>query len=161
MASTTTSKVMVAGVALALGACARPHISPITPPPYRAVVDASYDVTWKAIIRLLARQNLPLRAVARDSGVIATDEFVTPINLYADCGQVKGDQLEGEAVVSFTLFVEPDSGQTRVQVNSKMRTHAHRRGSSGKLRADPVYPCASTDKFEANLLDAVRDLVKE
>jgi hypothetical protein len=161
VASITTSKMMVAGVALALGACARPHISPIAPPPYRGMVDASYDVTWKAIIRSLARQNLPLRAVARDSGVIATDEFVTPINLYADCGQVKGDQLEGEALVSFTFFVEPEGGQTRVQVNSKMRTQAHRRGPSGTLRADPVFSCASTEKFEANVLEAVRDLVKE
>jgi hypothetical protein len=134
---------------------------PITPPPYRAVVPAAYDATWKALIRSLARQNLPLRAVARDSGVIATDEFVSPINLYADCGQVKGDQLEGEALVSFTLFVEPDGDQTRIQVNSKMRTQAHRRGSSGKLSPEPVYQCASTDKFEANLFDVVRDLVKQ
>jgi hypothetical protein len=148
-------------VALTLVACARPHIMPITPPPYRAVVSAPYDATWKALIRSLARQNLPLRAVARDSGVIATDEFVSPINLYADCGQVKGDQLEGEALVSFTLFVEPDGDQTRIQVNSKMRTQAHRRGSSGRLRVDPVYQCASTDKFEANLFDVVRDLVKQ
>jgi hypothetical protein len=147
--------------ALTLVACARPHIMPITPPPYRAVVPAPYDATWKALIRSLARQNLPLRAVARDSGVIATDEFVSPINLYADCGQVKGDQLEGDALVSFTLFVEPDGDQTRIQVNSKMRTQAHRRGSSGRLRVDPVYQCASTDKFEANLFDVVRDLVKQ
>lgn len=161
MASITTSSVAVAGVALALAACARPHISPITPPPYRAVVAAPYDATWKAIIRALARQNLPLRAVARDSGVIATDEFVTPINLYADCGQVKGDQLEGEALASFTLFLEPDGDRTRLQVNSKMRTQGHRRGSSGSLSPRPVYSCASTEKFEANLLDALRDLVKE
>jgi hypothetical protein len=134
---------------------------PITPPPYRGVVAAPYDATWKALIRSLARQNLPLRAVARDSGVIATDEFVSPINLYADCGQVKGDQLEGDALVSFTLFVEPEGEQTRIQVNSKMRTQGHRRGSSGKLRADPVYQCASTDKFEANLFDVVRELVKQ
>jgi hypothetical protein len=159
--STTTNSVLVMTAALTLVACARPHIMPITPPPYRAVVPAPYDATWKALIRSLARQNLPLRAVARDSGVIATDEFVSPINLYADCGQVKGDQLEGEALVSFTLFVEPDGDQTRIQVNSKMRTQAHRRGSSGRLRVDPVYQCASTDKFEANLFDVVRDLVKQ
>ena len=151
---------MVGGT-LVLVACARPHVMPITPPPYRAVVAASYDTTWRALIRALARQNLPLRAVARDSGVVATDEFVSPINLYADCGQLKGDQLEGEAVVSFTLFVEPDGNQTRVQVNSKMRTQGHRLGNSGRLRTDPVYQCASTDKFEANLLDSVRDFVKE
>jgi hypothetical protein len=48
-----------------------------------------------------------------------------------------------------------------VQVNSKMRTQGHRKGSSGKLKASPVYPCASTGRFEANLVDTVRDLVKE
>jgi len=37
----------------------------------------------------------------------------------------------------------------------------HRKGDSGKLRPTPVYQCASTGRFEANLLDAVRDLVKE
>lgn len=161
MASITINSVMLAGAALVVAGCARPHIAPISPPPYRAVVAAPYDVTWRALIRALARQNLPLRAVARDSGVIATDDFATPINLYADCGQVKGDQLEGEALASFTVFVEAATDATRVQVNSKMRTQAHRRGGSGKLRTDPVYACASTDKFEANLLDAVRDLVKE
>ncbi len=94
--------------------------------------------------------------------MIASDEFVSPINLYADCGTVGGDQLEGEAVVSFTLFAEADGASaTRVQVNSKMRTQAHRRGKSGKLSPEPVYPCASTGRFEANLLDGVRGLLKE
>ncbi len=157
MGSIITSRRLVVLGALLLAACARPHISPIAPPPYRAIVEASYDKTWKAMIRSLAGQNLPLRAVARDSGVIATDEFVTPINLYADCGQVRGEQLEGEALVSFTIFLEPDGDRTRVQVNAKMRS----RGSPGWLRGRPVYQCASTDKFEANLLDAVRELVKE
>ena len=157
MGSITTSRLLVVGGTLLLAACARPHISPIAPPPYRGIVEASYDKTWKAIIRSLARQNLPLRAVARDSGVIATDDFVTPINLYADCGQVSGEQLQGESLVSFTIFVEPEGDQTRVQVNAKMRS----RGSAGWLRARPAYQCASTDKFEANLLDAVRELVRE
>ena len=72
-----------------------------------------------------------------------------------------GDLVEGEALVAFTLFAEPNGAGTRVQVNSKMRTHLHRKGSSGKLRPTPVYQCASTGRFEANLLDAVRGLVKE
>jgi hypothetical protein len=42
-----------------------------------------------------------------------------------------------------------------------MRTQAFRKGSSGSLRPQPVYPCASTGRVEANLVDTVRDLVKE
>ena len=47
------------------------------------------------------------------------------------------------------------------QVNAKMRTQAYRRGSSGNLKPDPVRPCVSTGRWEANLADAVRRLVKE
>lgn len=148
--------------ALALAACAGPHVSPLPPPPYRVEIPAGYDPTWTAIVRALARENLPLRAIARDSGVIASDDFVTPIGLWADCGAVGAERLEGEAVVSFTLFAEPNgTGATRLQVNSKMRTQAHRKGASGKLKPVPVYQCASTGRFEANLLETVRDLVKE
>jgi hypothetical protein len=147
---------------LALTGCARPHVSPLGPPPYRAEIPAAYASTWTAIVKAVARENLPLRAIARDSGVIASDDFVTPIGLWADCGTVGDDRLEGEALVSFTLFTEANGpGSTLVQVNSKMRTQAHRKGNSGKLKPMPVYPCASTGRFEANLVDTVRALVKE
>jgi hypothetical protein len=147
---------------LVLAGCAGPHVSPLAPPPYRVEIPAAYARTWTALVRALARENLPLRAIARDSGVIASDDFVTPIGHWADCGMVGDDHLEGEALVSFTLFTEANGpGSTLVQVNSKMRTQAHRRGSSGKLRPIPVYPCASTGRFEANLVDAVRALVKD
>jgi hypothetical protein len=147
-------------VALSPLGCARPHISPLAPPPYRAEVDAGYDVTWTALVRAVAKQNLPLRAIARDSGVIATDDVVTPIGLYSDCGRLGDEALEGEALVTFTVFAEPNGTGTRLQINSSMRTQGHRRGSSGKLKTSPVYTCASTGRFEANLVDAIRDAVR-
>ena len=137
-----------------------PYVSPLAPPPYRTEIGAGYDVTWMALVRALAKQNLPLRAIARDSGVIATDDVVTPIGVYSDCGRVGDDQLEGEALVTFTVFAEANGDATRLQINSSMRTQGHRKGSSGKLKTNPVYPCASTGRFEANLVDAVREAVK-
>jgi hypothetical protein len=147
-------------VALSVLGCARPHVSPLAPPPYRAEIGAGYDVTWMALVRALAKQNLPLRAIARDSGVIATDDVVTPIGVYSDCGRIGDEALEGEALVTFTVFAEPDGAATRLQINSSMRTQGHRKGSSGKLKTNPVYSCASTGRFEANLVDAVREAVK-
>lgn len=158
---TTASRLGLAGAALFLTACSGLYVSPLAPPPYQTEIAAGYDATWAALVRALARENVPLRAIARDSGVIASDDFIAPIGVYADCGRVGGDLLEGEALVAFTLFAEPNGTRTRVQMNSKMRTHMHRKGSSGKLRPSPVYQCASTGRFEANLLDAVRELVRE
>ena len=159
MGSTTTGSLALA--ALVLAGCGGLHVSPLAPPPYRADVPAAYERTWAALVRALARENVPLRAIARDSGVIASDDFVAPIGVYADCGRIGDDRVEGEALVAFTIFVEPNARATQVQVNTKMRTQAHRKGASGRLRSEPVYACASTGRFEANLLDAVRDLVRE
>jgi hypothetical protein len=147
---------------LALGGCSRAVISPIAPPPYRDQAPASYDVTWRALIRALVEDNVPLRVVAKDSGVISSDDFISPIGVYADCGRIGEVLLEGEALVGFTLFVRRGrDGVTLIQVNSKMSTHGYRRGGSGGLKTDRVLPCVSTGRWEANLLDSVRLLIKE
>jgi hypothetical protein len=137
---------------VALAGCAGRHVSPLTPPPYRTEVAAPYPATWVATVKALARQNVPLRAIARDSGVIASDEFVTPIGVYADCGSLGGARIEGDAIVSYTIFATAVGEATRLQINSKMRTFGHGKGS---------FSCASTSRFEANLVDAIQDLVKE
>jgi hypothetical protein len=147
---------------VALTGCSRPVVSPIAPPPYRDEAAAGYDTTWRALVRALAGENVPLRVVAKDSGVISTDDFISPIGVYADCGRIGEVQLEGETMGSFTLFVQPGrDGATSIQVNSKLNTHAYRRGGSGKLKTDRVFQCVSTGRWEANLLDSVRQLVKE
>ena len=162
MALTITRNKALVGVAVLLASgCARPHVSPLSPPPYRAEVRAPYDLAWMALVHALAKGNIPLRAIARDSGVIASDEFLTPIGVFADCGRIGDDRIEGEAVVSFTIFAEDNGPETRLMINSKMRTQAARRGSSGKLNATPVYQCASTGRFEANLFDAVQESTKK
>ena len=148
--------------AIALVGCSRVVVSPIVPPPYRDEIAAPYDATWRALVRALVTENAPLRVVAKDSGVIASDDFISPIGVYTDCGRIGEALLEGEALVAFTLFVQPGrDGVTLVQVNSKMRSHAYRRGGSGGLKTDRVFDCVSTGRWEANLLDSVRRLVKE
>ena len=140
-----------------LAGCAGPYIGPLLPPPHREQVTASYEATWRALLRALAQENIPLRVVARDSGVIASDDFLTTIGVYADCGRFGDTRLEGEALAAFTVFVHSSgSNGTDVQINSKMRTQAFRTGTSGKLKPQPVFQCASTGRWESNLLDTVR-----
>ena len=157
----TSGRLRLPGVALGAllaGGCAA-YISPLQPPPYRDQIAAPYDVTWGALIRALAFDNVPLRAIARDSGVIASDDIVSPIGVYADCGSMGDKPLEGETMVSFTVFVRPNGQTTDLQINSKMRTF--RLGKPGKLRPNPNYECVSTTRWEPNFVDAVRRIVKE
>ncbi len=157
----TSGRLRLPGVALGAllaGGCAA-YISPLQPPPYRDQVAAPYDVTWTALIRALAFDNVPLRAIAKDSGVIASDDIVSPIGVYADCGSMGDKPLEGETLVSFTVFVRPNGATTDLQINSKMRTF--RLPSWGTLRPNPNYECVSTTRWEPNLVDSVRRLVKE
>jgi len=147
---------------LALGGCNRVIVSPLAVPPYRNQMTASYEDTWKALVRALMMDNLPLRVVAKDSGVIASGDFVSPIGVYADCGRFGDAVLEGEALIAFTVFVQPGrDGGTEIQVNAKMRTQTYRRGPLGIVTTEPVYQCVSTGRWEANLRDTVRSLVKE
>ena len=89
MASTTIKSNACLGVtALLLCGCGGLYVSPLSPPPYRAEIQAPYDAAWTALVHALAKGNIPLRAIARDSGVIASDEFVTPIGVLADCGRI-------------------------------------------------------------------------
>jgi len=156
------ARLSAAGLGLvALAGCSQPFVSPLAEPPYRDKAPASYDATWRALIRSLQMENVPLRAVAKDSGVIASDDFVSPIGVYADCGRLGEVAIEGEALVAFTVFVQPmGSAETDIQINAKARTQAYRRGSTGRLHTDQVYQCVSTGRFEANLGDSVRRLVK-
>jgi hypothetical protein len=157
----TSGRLRLPGVALGAllaGGCAA-YISPLQPPPYRDQIAAPYDVTWGALIRALAFDNVPLRAIAKDSGVIASDDIVSPIGVYADCGSMGDKPLEGETMVSFTVFVRPNGQTTDLQINSKMRTF--RLGKPGKLRPNPNYECVSTTRWEPNLVDTVRRIVKE
>jgi len=149
------------GVALGsvlAGGCAA-YISPLQPPPYRDQIAAPYEATWIALIRALAFDNVPLRAVAKDSGVIASDDIVSPIGVYADCGSRGDKPLEGEALVTFTVFARSNGATTDLQINSKMRTF--RLVKFGGLKPDPNYECVSTTRWEPNLVDAVRRFVKE
>jgi uncharacterized lipoprotein len=145
---------------LVLAGCSRAYVAPVLPSAYTEQIEAPYDAVWRALVRALARENVQIRTIARDSGVIASEAVPTTIGLYADCGRFGDERVEGEAQVAFTIFVEAVSPtQTAVQVNTRMRTDTYTRGS-GPPKARAGVPCASTGRWEANLLDTVRALLR-
>jgi len=153
--------VLAAAIGLvALASCSRAYVAPVLPSAYTEQIEAPYDAVWRALVRALARENVQIRTIARDSGVIASEAVPTTIGLYADCGRFGEERVEGDAQVAFTIFVEAvSSTQTAVQVNTRMRTDTYTRGS-GSPKPRPGMPCASTGRWEANLLDTVRALLR-
>ncbi|HSE95040.1 MAG TPA: hypothetical protein VLD61_04065 [Methylomirabilota bacterium] len=146
-------------VALAVTACSAPYVAPLLPSPYVERIDAPYDLVWTALVRVMAQENVQIQAIARDSGIIASEAVPTTIGLYADCGRFGDTRVEGDARVAYTVFVRALSPtQTSVQVNTRMRTETYsRRG--GRPRDRPPLACASTGRWEANLIDTVRALL--
>ena len=136
----------MAGLALvAAVGCSRAYVAPVLPTAYTEQIDAPYDAVWRALVRALARENVQIRTIARDSGVIASEAVPTTIGLYADCGRFGEERVEGDAQVAFTIFVEAvSSTQTAVQVNTRMRTDTYTRGS-GPPKA-PVGPPLRLDR---------------
>jgi hypothetical protein len=145
---------------VALAACSRVYVAPVLPSAYTEQIEAPYDAVWRALVRALARENVQIRTIARDSGVIASEAVPTVIGLYADCGRFGEERVQGDAQVAFTVFVEAVSAtQTAVQVNTRMHTDTYTRGS-GPPKPRSGLPCASTGRWEANLLDTVRTLLR-
>jgi hypothetical protein len=145
---------------LGLGACSKPWVAPILPGPYTERIEAPYDVVWRALVRALAQENVQIRAIARDSGVIASEAVPTTIGLYADCGRIGDKVVEGDAQVAYTVFVQAaEDNATTVQVNTRMRTETYAVGDDKPKRRAPLV-CASTGRWEANLLDTVRGFLR-
>jgi uncharacterized lipoprotein len=155
------ARLLVGALGLAaLAGCSRAYVAPVLPSAYTEQIEAPYDAVWRALVRALARENVQIRAIARDSGVIASEAVPTTIGIYADCGRFGDERVQGDAQVAFTIFVEAVSAtQTAVQVNTRMRTDTYSRGTTPP-KARAALPCASTGRWEANLLDTVRVLLR-
>ena len=66
--------VLVGAIGLAaLAGCSRAYVAPVLSSAYTEQIEAPYDAVWRALVRALARENVQIRALARDSGVIASE----------------------------------------------------------------------------------------
>lgn len=151
--------VLVGTALLAVAGCGHPYVSPILPGPYRETFDTPANTVWQAMIRVFAKENIPLKAIAKDSGVVASDDLPTTIGLFADCGSFGGSRVAGQALVNFTIFVlAVDGSHTQVQINTKMRTELYGWSAifGGGIKPRSPLTCSSTGRWEADLMDAIR-----
>ena len=89
-------------------------VSPLAAPPYRD--RRAGAATTRRGRRSFARSRRRTCPCGRSPGIPASSPPTissSPIGVYADCGRVGDERVEGEALVAFTVFVQPNGDADR------------------------------------------------
>lgn len=138
------SGVLVCGL---LAGCATPpkHYSVETSRTY----NASYEHVWSRLIVFLAQRNIPLKAIAKDSGVIYAESLRFDEG-QADCGGA-GMLKPIARLALLNVLVQPANGQQLVSVNINF---TETRYNSFDYSSHPV-ECRSKGVVEKEILNAI------
>ena len=118
-----------------------------------ATVKSEFDKSWEAVISYFAKNNISIKTLEKESGIIAAEVQAFPKG-WIDCGKAGfGAELLDPPAGAFNVFVrEVSDGTCEIQVNAsfsieKYDTFSNR--SAGRVS------CNSTGEFEAGLLQYV------
>ncbi len=154
----TKSSIFIATLAIGLlSACAT-----YTPPADNNIdktktVNASFAKTWQNATEWFANNNVPIKNIVKDSGLIATDYQLGTDSSYLDCGTVGTYEAFGDKKVNLNVIVKAlTSTTTSVRANvfgTGTITRADLYGNS--VGAPKAIDCVSTGKLESDLFDAL------
>lgn len=138
--------------ALALSACATPPAS------YNVVnnrvVPESKDVVWERVVSFFATNNLSIKTIEKDSGIIAAERMISSpttsggILGWADCG-VNAMAPARSQGIDLNVFVRPQGQATQITVNT--RFNEVRFNTLTSMVED--VPCNSTGLLEERILN--------
>jgi hypothetical protein len=111
--------------------------------------NASYDQIWEPLTRFFAGQNIPLKTIAKDSGVIYA-ETLTFDDTYADCGTPPFPWVAGGRIMQLNVFISRYEGGVTATVTT---TFDETRRYSTMIQ---VFTCNSKGKIESAVLDALQ-----
>jgi hypothetical protein len=134
--------------ALACVAC-NSYQAPLPPAPRDATqVRASAGQTWDAVVDLLAARDIPIRAIERTTGLVATVELPvgTEDRRWADCGKRQSVPL-GPERATYNVLVRGDSATSSVRATVRWTRSVAKRG---------VIECSTTYAWEEGFEAAVR-----
>lgn len=114
----------------------------------RSTINNTYDKTWSKVIEYFASNNIPIKNVAKDSGIISAEKIQFP-DSYADCGTGLGRIISKTG--TFNVFVSQEEGIQKVMVNSdfNLSYQSEWDGSINQVK------CNSTGKIEAEILSYI------
>lgn len=149
---------LVACIAAAVGACAKP-----APPPEPAAgtpmaIAAPFDRTWQASVDVLAGRHLPIQTMDRATGRIvvnavrvnpagAVAELGATAHPWADCGSVEHQYYQPNTA-SYAVHVRTDGGASTVALAVTF---------SAANSGSPARPCTSKGVLEAELGKEIKE----
>ena len=120
----------------------------------RTYENKTYDQVWNGLIEFLTSNNIQIKTIEKDSGVIysETDNFSKPAFSkffpIADCGQAPLFWTPGVAFGSFNIFVSRASSQPKVTVTTSISQQIRYENQISQLS------CNSTGNFEEAILNS-------
>lgn len=110
--------------------------------------DQSYDAVWEKIVGFFASRNIPIKNIAKDSGVIYAESTSFGDEM-ADCG-TGGLMVPFARRASVNVFVTNSTTQPKVSVNTEFQEM--RRFDANTTTVN----CNSKGVIERAVLDAIR-----
>jgi hypothetical protein len=139
---------LVLGVSVAVAGCS-------TPPKQHAfentwTVNNNKDKVWEKAVGFLAMNNISVKAIEKDSGIIYAETTRFDPSMVADCGDDPLLQVV-DSKAEFNVFVRPvDAGTTTVAVNTDF-TVVKQFGNNPPIQQ----ACTSRGVLERAILQAV------
>jgi hypothetical protein len=135
---------------LLLAACA-PLPPEERPGPERTrTVALGFDETWRRVLDSVADEGIPLKEVARESGVLYAEGLIPRNPALADCGRGRSWSALPQTALAVNVFVRPDGSGTRVTVNARY-TQMYASGLDQRFVL-----CRSTGALEERIFAALR-----
>lgn len=148
--------ILTATLALALlSACAT-----YTPPAEKdiitsKIIDVSYDIAWEKATEWFANSNVPIKNIAKDSGLIATEYRLRANSDQIDCGEATGMVVITNKTANMNIFIKEKTPQTVfVSINVFGNAEAiTMQGSAYETRKR--IDCISSGVLEREILSAI------
>jgi len=117
------------------------------------VINKSYDATWQRATEWFANNNVPIKNIVKDSGLIATDYRLGADSSFIDCGKVGTYEAFGDKNVTVNFIAkEKSTNATDVRLNvfgTGRVTQSDLYGNS--TGSGRTIDCLSTGKLETKL----------
>ncbi len=110
---------------------------------------SDFDAVWSAVIKFFATNNIPIKTIEKDSGIIYAEPQIFPEE-WIDCGKPYMLEVFGETEGSFNVFVNEDENDVSVQITTAFSVSVWIGNDFKENRI-----CYSTGAFEKSLLDYV------